>query len=398
MILLPHGCSCSELAVNPRNWKTGGKTLLKKKWRIHYYFRDPEFKDKYPYGKLIPIKGMNHFKTLAERRAATELLIDEEIYILKTKGYNPITKTTNGPEIELIYDIHPETKVNEAIQLAANKIEGEKSTLSDVKTAVKYFKKSCNQLRYHILKIEDLKRAHVKNILENQRIQNDYSNARYNKIRAYMHMVFNQLLESDAIEFNLVSGIKKKKETKKIKVTLSDEALENVRTHLKENHYTFYRYFEIFFRSGSRSTELFSLKFKDVDLQNQRFKVLVKKGKYYEEQWRAININTLHHWKELLNMAQPGDYMFSYDFSPGATKIQARQVSRKWNKYVKKKLSVTCDFYSMKHLYTTKVISLYKDRKLASGINGHKSSFMNDEHYDTLHRQRKLEEAKKINI
>ena len=67
------------------------------------------------------------------------------------------------------------------------------------------------------------------------------------------------------------------------------------------------------------------------------------------------------------------------------------------DRIVKNKLKIDVDFYALKHLYTTKVISLY-DKKLASGINGHKSGMMNERHYDTLHNQRILEEAKNINI
>ncbi len=397
MILLPHGCSCSEPSVTPKNWKKGGKYLLKKNWRIHYYFRDPEFKDKYPYGKMISIKGMNHFKTLEERREATQFLIDEEIYSLKVDGYNPITKKKNGPEIELSYDIHPDTMLKPAIDMAMKRIEGASSTLSDVKTSAKYFKKSCDQLRYSVLKIGDLKRGHVRNILENQAEQNNYSNERYNKVRAYINMIFKELLNADAIEYNLISGIKKKKETKKIVETLSEKQMMKVREHLKKNHYTFYRYFEIFFRSGSRSTELFRLKTKDVDLYGQRFKVLVKKGRSYEEQWRAINYKAMPFWTELMQFADKDDYVFSIDFTPGSKKIAARQVSNKWRKYVKERLNISVNFYALKHLYTTKVINLY-DRKMASGINGHKSNMMNDKHYDTMRSQRILEEAKNIDV
>lgn len=397
MILLPHGCSCSTPAVTPKNWKTGGKTLLKKNWRIHYYFRDPEFKDEYPYGKMITLKGMNRFNTIKERRAATQLLLDELIYVLKVEGYNPITKKNNGPQIELETDIHPETTICEAIEIARKKIDGETSTLSDLKTVTKYFNKSCKQLRYHPLRIGDVKRLHVKNILENQKRQNNYSNKRYNKVRAYMLMIFKQLVLSDAIEYNLISDIPKKKETTKIREVLTDKELDKIKKYLVVNHYGFYRYMQIFFHSGCRSTELFNLKRNDIDIHNQRFKVLVKKGRAFEEQWRGINKNVFQYWNELYNAAGLNDYIFSFNFCPGHTKIAARQVSNKWRKYVKNRLGINADFYSLKHLHTTKIINLY-DRKTAAGINGHKSTKMNDKHYDTLHQQRIIEEAKKIDI
>lgn len=397
MILLTHGCSCSELKVNPKNWKTGGKILLKKNWRIHYYFRDQEFKEQYPYGKLISVKGMNKFKTLEERREATKILIEEEYYALKVQGYNPITKTTNGPDIDFDPEISPDTTICEAVELARKKITAEKSTLTDLKTSAKYFNKSCRQLRYHLIRVADIKRRHIYNILENQQKQNKYTNERYNKIRAYMHMIFKQLVKSDAIEYNLISEIDKLKETKKIPITFTDDEINSIITYLKPNHYPFYRYFQIFFHSGSRSTEMFDLKRSDIDLDNQRFKILVKKGKYNEEQWRGINKNVFKYWVELYNAADLNDYIFSYNFSPGPTKIAARQVSDKWRKYIKNRLGINKSFYKLKSLHTTKVITLY-NRDLAAGINGHKSTKMNDKHYDALHRERIIEQAKNMNI
>lgn len=397
MILLPHGCSCSEPAVNPKNWKTGGKSILKKKWRIHYYFRDPEFKDDYPYGKLISIKGMNRFKTIEERKEATQLLIDEELYMLRVQGYNPITKKNNGPEIILESEIHPHTTFCEAINLAKSKIEGEPSTLNDIRGIVKYFNKSCRQLRYHHLRISDVKRIHVKNILENQKQQNNYTNNRFNKSRAYMLMVFKQLVLCDAIEYNLVKDIPKKKVIKKITIGFTDDEIKTIKNYLASKHYGFYRYAQVFFHSGSRTTELFNLKRKDIDLENNRFKVVVKKGRYYEEQWRAINKNALKYWVELYNAAGVNDYIFSFNFCPGQTKIAARQVTDKWRKYVKRRLGINKNFYLLKHLHTTKVIDLY-DKDTAAGLNGHKSTRMNDEHYDTRKHQRILEQGKMINV
>lgn len=50
-ILLPNGCSMSEPSVNPTNWLSGGAALIKKPWRIQYYFYSPENNN----GKLIAI-------------------------------------------------------------------------------------------------------------------------------------------------------------------------------------------------------------------------------------------------------------------------------------------------------------------------------------------------------
>jgi hypothetical protein len=67
MISLPNNCSCSELTVNPKNWKTCKASALAHNWYIQYYFYDTAVKKK----KFVVIKGMNRFKILDERREAT---------------------------------------------------------------------------------------------------------------------------------------------------------------------------------------------------------------------------------------------------------------------------------------------------------------------------------------
>ncbi|CAL2077764.1 protein of unknown function [Tenacibaculum sp. 190524A02b] len=38
---LSNSCKSSIPVVTPKNWKTGGKELLEKEWKIQYYFRNP---------------------------------------------------------------------------------------------------------------------------------------------------------------------------------------------------------------------------------------------------------------------------------------------------------------------------------------------------------------------
>lgn len=393
MILLPNGCNCSEPAVTPKNWKTTNST--KKNWRIHYYFRDPKFKEKYPYGKMITIKGMNRFKDIEQRQEATQLLIDEELYMLKVEGFNPITKEFNGQDVEVNGNIEPETPFIKAIEIAYNNLQLPKKTKDDIGIVKRKFVRSTILLGFDNLRIKDVMRKHVRNVLEHQATTNNYSNNRYNKTRAYMQMVFKELLLSDAIEYNPIDSIPKKKHIVKLRETLTNDEIKKIKAYLKKNTYTFYRYMEIFFHSGSRSTELMGIKKEDVDLKKGIFKVTVKKG--YTQEYRAINKNVEHFWKELVEKASKGDYIFSEGLEPSPKRISERQITIRWKRHVKDKLGIDKDFYSLKHLHTTKVIDLYS-MNLASNINGHKSTRMNERHYDTMHKERLLEQAKKIDV
>ncbi|WEK33966.1 MAG: hypothetical protein P0Y53_15870 [Candidatus Pseudobacter hemicellulosilyticus] len=51
-IKLPHGCSCSQPTVYPKNYSKPSANM-EVSWYIHYRFFDPSFACKYPDGKLV---------------------------------------------------------------------------------------------------------------------------------------------------------------------------------------------------------------------------------------------------------------------------------------------------------------------------------------------------------
>ena len=70
MFLLPNDCKWSGFHVYSPNWKTT-KAKLSLNWYSDCNFINPQYLDKYPKGKSIRVKrGINHFKTLEERRVA----------------------------------------------------------------------------------------------------------------------------------------------------------------------------------------------------------------------------------------------------------------------------------------------------------------------------------------
>lgn len=104
MKFLLNGCSRSDFAVTPKNWRTA-KASIKKHWKIHYRFYDPAFKDhpKYKGKKQVAIRGMNDCHTLEDRQAATQNLIDLETKMIDIRGYNPISEKFMIEEQEEIF-------------------------------------------------------------------------------------------------------------------------------------------------------------------------------------------------------------------------------------------------------------------------------------------------------
>jgi integrase len=105
----------------------------------------------------------------------------------------------------------------------------------------------------------------------------------------------------------------------------------------------------IFFHSGAREQELLLIKKSDIDIKRQRYKVIIRKGKDYVEKWRTIKDIVLPLWQEVFELASGDQYLFSEGLNPGDKTIRRDQITRRWRTHVKQKLSITADFYSLKH-------------------------------------------------
>lgn len=131
---------------------------------------------------------------------------------------------------------------------------------------------------------------------------------------------------------------------------IHDKERQKIDNYLKPNFYTFWRFINIFFHSGARENEMLALQAKNVDVEKHRFKILIKKGRQKREVYRTIKDIALPLWVEILKDANPEDYLFSVGLKPGPKKIIREQITRRWNVHVKKKLNISADFYSLKHL------------------------------------------------
>lgn len=112
-------------------------------------------------------------------------------------------------------------------------------------------------------------------------------------------MLFDVLEEVEAIEVDPIGRIRKMQIEHKIRKTMTIEERKKVSNYLKENHREFYRFLHIFFHSGARISELLRLRGEDIDLAEQRFKILMIKGKRKSEVWKTIKDVALPFWIEL---------------------------------------------------------------------------------------------------
>ncbi len=362
-IQLQNGCSHSKLSVNPSNWNTK-KAKIGINWFINYRFYDSRF----PKPKQVKIQGMNSFKSLTERQKETLRLIEEECKALQN-GYNPFSNSNNSSLDSLSLIV--------ALKLALEKVSVAEVTKRDIKTALNKFEKAINQLGWIQLSIAEVSRKHIRQILDMSSNTDD----RFNKNRSYLMILISVLCELELVAFNFVRDIKKRKVIKYLRQVLTVEERIRVNKYLLTEYPEFHRFLHIFFHSGARISELMRLKVSDVDLANKRFKMVIKKGSYYREVWRTIKDIALPFWIELIRNSTENDFLFSKGLTPGSIEIQPYQINKRWYRLVKKKLNITADFYSLKHLHTTEVVELI-GAKDAAMHNGHTSTSMVSKVYD----------------
>ena len=394
MNLLPNNCSCSTPTVSPKDWMTGGIKLLKKDWYIQYYFRDPSIKDQPKRGKFIVLKRMNKFKTLAERREATQFLLDNEVDLLMNWEYNPCTghRVFHAAEV---YEkgIDPDTPFTDALKMALSLLTVSTVYRADIRSAIKYIEIAADRTGMLRLQINQVTRKHIKIILDQQthlkltdvngeEIERVWSEKRYNVYWKYLHRLFEELIECEACEHNPVKKIKKKATVTKLRpVFTKEERQQVINGHLKENYYNFYRFCQIFFHTGGRVSELLRVKVGNVDLVQQKYLTTIYKGKNRHEDWVTIKTIALPFWKELLNGANPAHYIIGKSKGPGNVKnscipgktpIAAANIYRMWQRHVKDKLNVNVGIYSLKYNNLDEISAL-KGKKYAQSAAKHTS-------------------------
>lgn len=368
MLQLANNCRAGKFTISPANWESKSADLSVD-WFISYRFYD----DNLNKNKQIVIKGMNHYKTLRERQDFVKKRIELELANLN-KGINPFFL---AKILERENEITAHSPFIKSLNFGFNRLTVTNDYKINVRSSLKYFSLAAEKLGFANFALRDITRRQIIEALdEASQIENaqkkKWSSNRWNDARAHISNLYEELINIEILDSNPVHPIKKKKGLKKIRQTTSQAERSKIDKYLKENSYTFWRYMHIFFHSGCRSSELLKVKKEDVYLSDSRFKITVKKGREYREEWRVINKAVLNLWEELMKAAKQNEFLLSKNLCPGNTSISNRQISRRWKRKVKKNdgLNVQADFYSLKHSHLDQLDEAY-GKNIAQKAAGH---------------------------
>jgi len=296
---------------------------------------------------------MNRCKTLEEKQELTRFLIKEEVELLE-KGYNPITK-----EFERTTEFVSEhTPFIEALKIALEKSTLVPSTVKVIEDTIKLVSEAAFRLDLAVKPIGEIRKRDIRIILD-YLLGKGYSNDRFNKVKTYLGILFNYFVDLEIFEHNFLHFIKKKPHTPKIRTIYRKDDLEKF-LELKQMNYKLWRILMMYYCSQTRITEFRNIKLSDVHFEKQYFIIFEKKGKRYHEVIKPINIHVSNLWKEILSEAEKDDqYLFCNDLIPGEAPCTEWSLSNKYRRWVKKKLGIQADMYSLRHTFANFITKEY---------------------------------------
>ena len=320
----------------------------KDKWYVHFRYNKKQFRYRF---------NLNEIDNLEKKEMEFQILCEVLHEDLK-KGWNP-----NIKEI-------PETKTNYTIASALDfAIEKKrpniaKKTASGYEGTIKFIKKAVKALRLNDLPITEVKRVHIKTIMEKAQSQRNWTNNAYNKHLNQLKAVLSELIQYDIIEANPAHNIKNLRVEESIAhIPATDEQMKLIKKELLHNHYNFYIYILIIYNLGIRPTEILSIKLSMIDMERDLIILPpnITKGR---KKYRTLPITT--QLKEFLISLQfenlPKDYYLfgsfrevgkgnigkHVDFIPAPTQLKRDTATKRWEKIVKIGLKINVTMYSMK--------------------------------------------------
>lgn len=356
-IELPHGCHCTPIAVYPEDWESKNASI-EKDWYFNFRFYDSQGKC-----RQVSVRRMNHKKTLQARQIITRHLIDKMLIRLTEQGYNPIVGAYHPP-VETD-EITPHTPLVRAIEKAQGLVRGSPSLKDSIKSMINIVSAAARELKYDGIPVGQIQVKHIYRTLERCQSTRNLSPVSYNHYRAYLMMLFKKLLPLGAVNADPVSPIEKQTAVKKLRQTLTPEEKKIVHEKLQDpKQHNFRRYLNIFYHSGSRTSELFRVQVKDVHLDTQYFKATIIKGKHRREVLKPIMDVAVKYWKEAIEGGNPDDYVFSRGLKPGIKPLRPDRIPKIWAKLFtveengKKVRIVNATFYALKHMHAQEVEKL----------------------------------------
>lgn len=338
-------------------------------------------------GKLFRYKnGLNYIKSDLERERTGNALA--RILLEKLENnWNPLV-----PELE---ETKSDLTFSESLTFALNKKKESVSTktYSGYKSTINFIQQAIDDLNLFYLPVEDLKRVHIRKVLEKAKKNRSWSNKAYNKHLNQLKAILSELLDWDIIEYNPAYKIKNLKTAEtRANIPATPQQHEVIKECLESNHPYFYNFIRTIFYTGIRPKEILSIKLSDIDFKLRHISLAAVNTKTNKTRFVPIDDHMLSILLDMnLNLYPKDFYLFgSYrqsgrgnigkyiDFIPGPTPLKRDTATKRWKKIVKDGLSINVNMYSNKHAGADAKIMAGIDLDALRSLYGHSTKRMTE--------------------
>jgi integrase len=321
---------------------------LTKAWFVYFRYNKKLFRFKY---------GINYIQNYKQRLLEAQALQSALLEKLK-QGWNP--------DLPDIYNQINNYTLIEALDFALDKKKSvlAKKSIADYSCTLNFIKTAISALFLENIQINEVKRIHIKTILDKIKEQRCSTNNSYNKYLTHFGAILSELIQYDIIEFNPADKIKHLPIEESIfhkPASLKD--IEIIKKELYTKDHNFYNFVSVIFHLGIRPDEILQIKLSMIDFENEII-TLIPKNTKGRKKYRILPINRhlMSYFEKLELSDQPKDfYLFGsfrhpgkgnvgpkLDFISGPTRIKVDTATRRWESIVKIGLKINMTMYAMK--------------------------------------------------
>lgn len=318
----------------------------KRGWYIHFRYDGKQFRYMEGLNKIVDLKDREYeFDKL-------RIVITNRL----NRGWNPnIVEGIHQQQMEII------TALSFALEKKKHNISTK--TYSGYNGTVNFISEAIKKLSIEHLYISDVKRSHVKMIMEKAKELKQWSNKAHNKHLNHLKAILSELIQWDVIEVNPAFNVKN------LPVTAADANapantadMLKIKTELESNHYNFYVFCITIFHTGMRPEEILKIKLSMINLKDNEIVLPAEITKTNRKRIVPINSHLLDYYKNLQFEKLPKDYYLfgSFrkegegnkgkfkDFIPAPTHLKRDTATKRWERIIKKGLGINMSLYSMK--------------------------------------------------
>ena len=354
-----------------------------KYWYVYYRYDGVQFRETNGYNKIEDLKLReqeynNHCKAI---------LVD------LNNGWNPnIRDVIQQKEMYFI----------EALKFSLKKKKNDicKNSYSSYNGTVNFLETSAIKLNFDKIKVTEIKRKHIKLLMDEAKIDRKWSNNAFNAHLLHLKILMTVLVKWDIIEANPATNIDNLKvdKTSSFNAPASDSEIETIKKTLIEKDFNFYVFCITIFHTGIRPAELLKTTLKMINLERNEFNLpatitknktarSVPINKYLKEYLLDINFSKLPKDYYLFgSLKSPGkgrkkkENKLLPDFVPSIFPTIRKTASMRWEEIVKDGLGITMNLYALKHYGADKKILAGMNMDSLRELYGHSSKLMTEKY------------------